>query len=181
MIWPCRAFAGGFGARLRNPGPQCVESRSPMERCRSGRTGRTRNALSPRGDRGFESLPLRQSQKRAPMGPFLFGVRGSRFEPSSAGVVVAFPQLLIHPLKVGPHRSDSTFPSLWADRGGASIPPSINRALKVGPHRSDSFFPSLWADRGGASIPPSPPVTKKWPPPAPFYYPATRIGVMSTD
>ena len=34
---------------------------SQPERCRSGRTGLTRNQLSLPGDRGFESLPLRQA------------------------------------------------------------------------------------------------------------------------
>ena len=43
---------------------QCGASReasvSRPERCRSGRTGLTRNQLNARAFRGFESLPLRQ-------------------------------------------------------------------------------------------------------------------------
>ena len=38
---------------------QCGTFVSRPERCRSGRTGLTRNQLSLPGDRGFESLPLR--------------------------------------------------------------------------------------------------------------------------
>lgn len=49
------------------------------ERCRSGRTGLTRNQVYPCGYPGFESLPLRQRcQKtpRAPLGPLAFWVQG---------------------------------------------------------------------------------------------------------
>ena len=56
-----------------------------MERCRSGRTGRSRKPLYSREYRGFESLPLRHIPAGGPSGPFcLSAPNATGFEPEES-------------------------------------------------------------------------------------------------
>jgi hypothetical protein len=54
----------GFAAPITRRASFCMRARA--ERCRSGRSGRSRKPLYPQGYRGFESLPLRQRVRMLP-------------------------------------------------------------------------------------------------------------------
>ena len=60
-----------------------MRRKRPLERCRSGRTGRSRKPLYARAYRGFESHPLRQAWKWGLRGPF-FVLDGAGFEPTES-------------------------------------------------------------------------------------------------
>ena len=88
----CRSAPGTFPCDRRFPTISPL-ARDPMrtagvrgtfvsrpERCRSGRTGLTRNQLSLPGDRGFESLPLRQKSPKTT----IYEIRTTKVKSSHA-------------------------------------------------------------------------------------------------
>ena len=141
MLWTGLASRGA-SANRRAPHRPAARRRQALlaERCRSGRTGRSRKPLCPYGYRGFESLPLRQFPQCPDAQPISGGGEGA--STNCCKVTRATRCTERHSLA----ESCVPAPSRPHSRGSRSVPPQnplARRIEQLGPSRSVAKRPHV--------------------------------------